>query len=86
MQLLGEETTKSAQKAVFSVRVSSAGKSWIVNRNLEDFRLLDRQIHQCVYDRKFSNLHEIPDEENLQCNGNSVQVRNCPFLPPDGAR
>ena len=50
---------------LYSVEVISRGKAWHVKRNIEDFRLLDQQCHQCVYDRKYSQLSEIPMEENM---------------------
>ena len=61
------ETTSSVER-LYVVEVNSRGKTWSVKRNLEDFRLLDRQCHQCVYDRKYSQLSEIPMEENLNPN------------------
>ena len=50
---------------LFAVEVNSRGKTWYIKRNIEDFRLLDQQCHQCVYDRKYSQLSEIPMEENV---------------------
>ena len=61
------DSTSSTEK-LYIVEVNSRGKTWSVKRNLEDFRLLDRQCHQCVYDRKYSQLSEIPMEENLDPN------------------
>ncbi|GAB6027398.1 hypothetical protein CHUAL_001672 [Chamberlinius hualienensis] len=46
----------------FAVQVSSNGKSWVVRRSYENFHMLDQQLHQCIYDRKFSALKEIPKE------------------------
>ncbi|XP_054706969.1 LOW QUALITY PROTEIN: rho GTPase-activating protein 32-like [Uloborus diversus] len=43
----------------FCLQVSSNGKSWQVRRSLDNFQMLDRQLHRCVYDRKFSLLKEI---------------------------
>ena len=67
------ETTSSAER-LYVVEVNSRGKTWSVKRNLEDFRLLDRQCHQCVYDRKYSQLSEIPMEENLNPNSLTSQT------------
>lgn len=47
------------------VQVSSLGRSWVLRRTYENFRFLDRQLHRCCYDRKFSHLPELPPEENL---------------------
>lgn len=43
----------------FCVQVTSNCKSWQVRRSLDNFQMLDRQLHRCVYDRKFSLLKEI---------------------------
>ena len=74
----------ASSKRTFDVRVTSgvdgsksSQKSWHVRRTLEDFRFLDRQLHLCVYDRRFSNLAEIPDQENVSnANGITDQVRH----------
>ncbi|XP_063593993.1 rho GTPase-activating protein 33-like [Penaeus indicus] len=47
------------------VQVGSLGRSWVLRRTYENFRFLDRQLHRCCYDRKFSHLPELPPEENL---------------------
>ena len=67
LSFINDETTPGAER-LYVVEVHSRGKTWNVKRNLEDFRLLDRQCHQCVYDRKYSQLSEIPMEENLNPN------------------
>ncbi|GFY53854.1 hypothetical protein TNIN_334112 [Trichonephila inaurata madagascariensis] len=43
----------------YSVQVTSNGKSWQIRRSLDNFQMLDHQLHRCVYDRKFSLLKEI---------------------------
>ena len=61
---------------VFSVQVTSHGKTWIVRRSFENFEFLDKQAHQCIFDRKYSQLNPIPQEENVKCqNGQSHKVR-----------
>lgn len=50
------------------VKVTAKGKSWILKRSIEDFIGLDRQIHRCIYDRRYSLLEQLGDfelEENL---------------------
>ncbi|XP_076366943.1 LOW QUALITY PROTEIN: uncharacterized protein LOC143255339 [Tachypleus tridentatus] len=49
----------------FCVEIASNGRSWVVRRNYENFRMLDKQLHRCVYDRKFSLLTELPAVEEL---------------------
>ena len=54
----------------------SHGKSWVVRRSYENFEFLDRQAHQCIFDRKYSHLPIIPQEENVTPNnGQSHKVR-----------
>ena len=60
---------------IYSVHVSSNGKSWVVRRSYENFEFLDRQAHQCIFDRKYSQLSVIPQEENVTpTNGRSHKV------------
>jgi len=42
------------------------GKSWIVKRSYEDFRVLDKHLHLCIYDRRFSQLAELPRSDVLR--------------------
>ncbi|XP_054259133.1 uncharacterized protein LOC128983900 isoform X2 [Macrosteles quadrilineatus] len=49
----------SSSKAV-TVRVTSGAQSWLLRRTYDNFRMLDQQLHRCIYDRKFSNLTELP--------------------------
>ncbi|XP_062895029.1 rho GTPase-activating protein 33 isoform X1 [Mobula hypostoma] len=44
----------------FLVKVVCQGKEWLVRRSWEDFRMLDSHLHQCIYDRRFSQLPELP--------------------------
>lgn len=41
------------------------GRSWIVKRSYEDFRVLDKHLHLCIYDRRFSQLPELPRSDSL---------------------
>ncbi|KAK3583082.1 hypothetical protein CHS0354_004028 [Potamilus streckersoni] len=48
------------------VRVHANDKTWIVRRTLENFCMLDKQLHRCIFDRKFShlpNLNNMRDSE-----------------------
>ena len=55
--------------------MTSFGRSWVLRRTYDNLRLLDTQLHQCVYDRKYSCLPELPLEENLAPIDDSFQVR-----------
>uniref|UniRef100_A0A671MMG7 Rho GTPase-activating protein 33-like n=1 Tax=Sinocyclocheilus anshuiensis TaxID=1608454 RepID=A0A671MMG7_9TELE len=53
-------TLGSAKDLVFLVQVSCQGKTWMVRRSYEEFRTLDAHLHQCIYDRRYSQLLAIP--------------------------
>ncbi|XP_066968625.1 GTPase-activating protein CdGAPr isoform X4 [Macrobrachium rosenbergii] len=56
------------------VQVASLGRSWVLRRTYDNFRFLDRQLHRCCYDRKFSHLPELPPEENFPGNDREAAV------------
>uniref|UniRef100_A0A3B3T1U8 SH3 domain-containing protein n=1 Tax=Paramormyrops kingsleyae TaxID=1676925 RepID=A0A3B3T1U8_9TELE len=49
-------SSSSAKDLVFLVQVSCKGKAWMVRRSYEEFRTLDAHLHQCIYDRRYSQL------------------------------
>ncbi|XP_059424407.1 rho GTPase-activating protein 33-like isoform X4 [Carassius carassius] len=53
-------TSGSAKDLVFLVQVSCQGKTWMVRRTYEEFRTLDAHLHQCIYDRRYSQLLALP--------------------------
>ncbi|XP_052000363.1 rho GTPase-activating protein 33-like isoform X1 [Xyrauchen texanus] len=53
-------TLGSAKDLVFLVQVSCQGKMWVVRRSYEEFRTLDAHLHQCIYDRRYSQLLTLP--------------------------
>ncbi|KAG9335417.1 hypothetical protein JZ751_004739 [Albula glossodonta] len=50
----------AAKDLVFLVQVSCQGKTWMVRRSYEEFRTLDAHLHQCIYDRRYSQLLPLP--------------------------
>uniref|UniRef100_A0A672RRG0 Rho GTPase activating protein 32 n=2 Tax=Sinocyclocheilus grahami TaxID=75366 RepID=A0A672RRG0_SINGR len=46
--------------------ITPQGRSWIVRRSYEDFRVLDKHLHLCIYDRRFSQLPELPRFDSLR--------------------
>lgn len=57
-----------------------------MKRSYEDFRVLDKHLHLCIYDRRFSQLAELPRSDALK---DSPEVRApwAPRAPPSpGAR
>uniref|UniRef100_A0A670YXX5 Rho GTPase-activating protein 32 n=1 Tax=Pseudonaja textilis TaxID=8673 RepID=A0A670YXX5_PSETE len=57
-----------SKELVYLVQISCQGKSWIVKRSYEDFRVLDKHLHLCIYDRHFSQLSELPRSDALKDN------------------
>ena len=67
---LYEDTSKltveeASDRPLVALQITSYGKSWVLRRSYEHFRLLDEQLHRCIYDRKFSQLPLLPDEKSL---------------------
>ncbi|KAI2563579.1 ARHGAP32 isoform 1, partial [Pan troglodytes] len=54
-----------SKELVYLVQIACQGKSWIVKRSYEDFRVLDKHLHLCIYDRRFSQLSELPRSDTL---------------------
>ncbi|KAF3841402.1 hypothetical protein F7725_007264 [Dissostichus mawsoni] len=54
-----------SKELVYLVHIFCQGRSWIVKRSYEDFRVLDKHLHLCIYDRRFSQLPELPRLESL---------------------
>lgn len=53
------------------VQVTSADECWLVQRNYENFKMLDAQLHQCIFDRKISKL---PDLSSHPSYGEDIEV------------
>ncbi|XP_060702642.1 rho GTPase-activating protein 32 isoform X1 [Hemiscyllium ocellatum] len=60
------------KELVFLVQVSCQGRSWIVKRSYEDFRVLDKHLHLCIYDRRFSQLAELPRTDWLKDSAEAI--------------
>ncbi|KAM5245619.1 rho GTPase-activating protein 32 isoform 2-T2 [Ctenodactylus gundi] len=61
-----------SKELVYLVQIACQGKSWIVKRSYEDFRVLDKHLHLCIYDRRFSQLSELPRSDSLKDGPESV--------------
>nr|XP_058925724.1 rho GTPase-activating protein 32 isoform X2 [Kogia breviceps] len=69
------EVTKNgceSKELVYLVHIACQGKSWIIKRSYEDFRVLDKHLHLCIYDRRFSQLSELPRSDALKDSLESV--------------
>uniref|UniRef100_A0A6Q2ZA42 Rho GTPase activating protein 33 n=1 Tax=Esox lucius TaxID=8010 RepID=A0A6Q2ZA42_ESOLU len=61
----------SAKDLVFLVHVSCQGKMWMVRRSYEEFCTLDAHLHQCIYDRRYSQLLPLPPLSEI---GDRVEI------------
>ncbi|XP_018571914.1 GTPase-activating protein CdGAPr isoform X2 [Anoplophora glabripennis] len=68
--LLSQHTNEEDDTEWFMVQVTSADACWLVQRNFENFKMLDEQLHQCIFDRKISQLPDLasqsPNDEDLE--------------------
>ncbi|KAJ1174940.1 hypothetical protein NDU88_000231 [Pleurodeles waltl] len=55
-----------SKELVYLIQISCQGRSWIVKRSYEDFRVLDKHLHLCIYDRRFSQLSELPRSDSVK--------------------
>uniref|UniRef100_A0A8D1W7C8 Rho GTPase-activating protein 32 n=1 Tax=Sus scrofa TaxID=9823 RepID=A0A8D1W7C8_PIG len=77
------EVTKNgceSKELVYLVHIACQGKSWIVKRSYEDFRVLDKHLHLCIYDRRFSQLSELPRSDALKDSPESVSQMLMAYL------
>ncbi|XP_063980110.1 rho GTPase-activating protein 32 isoform X2 [Diachasmimorpha longicaudata] len=47
----------------FAVRVTSGDTCWTLQRSYENFVMFDKQLHRCIFDRKFSSLVKLPETQ-----------------------
>ncbi|XP_015181855.1 PREDICTED: uncharacterized protein LOC107069239 isoform X5 [Polistes dominula] len=45
----------------YAVRVTSGDACWTLQRSYDNFVMFDKQLHRCIFDRKFSSLPKLPD-------------------------
>ncbi|KAM6907579.1 rho GTPase-activating protein 32 [Xenentodon cancila] len=69
-----------SKELVYLVNIYCQGRSWIVKRSYEDFRVLDKHLHLCIYDRRFSQLPELPRLDNLTDQSESVSQMLLAYL------
>ncbi|XP_066251820.1 GTPase-activating protein CdGAPr isoform X2 [Euwallacea similis] len=66
--LHSQHTYEEEDPEWFMVQVTSGEECWLVQRNFENFKLLDEQLHQCIFDRKISHLPDLsrmPDNQEF---------------------
>ncbi|XP_059389243.1 rho GTPase-activating protein 32 isoform X1 [Carassius carassius] len=55
-----------SKESVYLVQICCQGRKWIVRRSYEEFRVLDKHLHLCIYDRRFSQLPQLPRIDSLK--------------------
>ncbi|XP_029028396.1 rho GTPase-activating protein 32 isoform X2 [Betta splendens] len=69
-----------SKELVFLVQITCQGRNWLVKRSYEDFRVLDKHLHLCIYDRRFSQLTELPRHDLIKDNVESVTTMLATYL------
>ncbi|XP_015239261.1 PREDICTED: rho GTPase-activating protein 32-like isoform X1 [Cyprinodon variegatus] len=62
----GPKPGLDSKELVFLVQITCQGRNWLVKRSYEDFRVLDKHLHLCIYDRRYSHLTELPRYDTLK--------------------
>uniref|UniRef100_A0A8C7RVP2 Rho GTPase activating protein 32a n=1 Tax=Oncorhynchus mykiss TaxID=8022 RepID=A0A8C7RVP2_ONCMY len=65
-QTEGQKACLDSKEPLFLVQICCQSRSWLVKRSYEDFRVLDKHLHLCIYDRHFSKLNELPRFDYLK--------------------
>uniref|UniRef100_A0A8D3A5U0 Rho GTPase activating protein 32a n=1 Tax=Scophthalmus maximus TaxID=52904 RepID=A0A8D3A5U0_SCOMX len=60
-----------SKELVFLVQITCQGRNWLVTRSYEEFRVLDKHLHLCIYDRRYSHLAELPRHDSF---GDTVEM------------
>uniref|UniRef100_A0A8C7G7H5 Rho GTPase activating protein 32a n=1 Tax=Oncorhynchus kisutch TaxID=8019 RepID=A0A8C7G7H5_ONCKI len=65
-QTEGQKACLDSKEPLYLVQICCQSRSWLVKRSYEDFRVLDKHLHLCIYDRRFSKLNELPRFDYLK--------------------
>ncbi|KAM9317939.1 rho GTPase-activating protein 32 isoform 2-T2 [Pholidichthys leucotaenia] len=76
----GSKVGLDSKELVFLVQITCQGRNWIVKRSYEDFRVLDKHLHLCIYDRRYSQLKELPRYNTLRDTVESVTAMLATYL------
>ena len=66
--------SNSESNVWFHLQVTSNDKKWIIYRTYENFRYLDKFLHDCIFDRKFSCLDEPLPLSSMNANEMSASM------------
>ncbi|XP_035478885.2 rho GTPase-activating protein 32 isoform X2 [Scophthalmus maximus] len=61
----GPKAGSDSKELVFLVQITCQGRNWLVTRSYEEFRVLDKHLHLCIYDRRYSHLAELPRHDSF---------------------
>ncbi|XP_017283840.1 rho GTPase-activating protein 32 isoform X2 [Kryptolebias marmoratus] len=76
----GPKSGLDTKELVFLVQITCQGRNWLVKRSYEDFRVLDKHLHLCIYDRRYSQLAELPRYDTLKETVESVTTMLANYL------
>ncbi|XP_028430300.1 rho GTPase-activating protein 32 [Perca flavescens] len=62
----GPKSGLDSKELVFLIQITCQARNWLVKRSYEDFRVLDKHLHLCIYDRRYSHLTELPRHDTLK--------------------
>nr|XP_046245358.1 rho GTPase-activating protein 32 isoform X2 [Scatophagus argus] len=69
-----------SKELVFLIQITCQGRNWLIKRSYEDFRVLDKHVHLCIYDRRYSELTELPRYDTLKDTAESVTKMLATYL------
>ncbi|KAF3692649.1 Rho GTPase-activating protein 32 [Channa argus] len=72
----GPKAGLDSKEVVFMVQITCQGRNWLVKRSYEDFRVLDKHLHLCIYDRRYSQLTELPRYDTLKDNDQCFSLQS----------
>uniref|UniRef100_A0A667XFU1 Rho GTPase activating protein 32a n=1 Tax=Myripristis murdjan TaxID=586833 RepID=A0A667XFU1_9TELE len=76
----GQKAGLDSKELFFLVQITCQSRNWLVKRSYEDFRVLDKHLHLCIYDRRFSELAELPRYDTLKDTVESVTTMLAAYL------
>ncbi|KAL6115984.1 arhgap32 [Pungitius sinensis] len=76
----GPKAGLDSKELVFLVQITCQVRNWLVKRSYEDFRLLDKYLHLCIYDRRYSQLIELPRYDTVKDTVESVTKMLATYL------
>ncbi|KAM8902429.1 rho GTPase-activating protein 32 isoform 2-T3 [Spinachia spinachia] len=76
----GPKAGLDSKELVFLVQITCQARNWLVKRSYEDFRVLDKYLHLCIYDRRYSQLVELPRHDTLKDTVESVTKMLATYL------